>query len=70
MLTKRETEVLEKLADGSGCKEIGKLLNISETTVITHKNHLKRKFKAKNVCHLIKLAATSGYIVLYQKQKS
>jgi DNA-binding CsgD family transcriptional regulator len=62
MLTKREIEVLELLSNSFNCYETGKILNLSETTIITHKNKLKRKLKAKNLCHLIKLALFAGYL--------
>lgn len=63
MLTKRELEVLELLSNGFNCHEIGTILNLSETTIITHKNKLKDKLKAKNLCHLIRQAISAGYLM-------
>jgi DNA-binding NarL/FixJ family response regulator len=51
--TRREKDVLELLAKGYCAKEIAKKLFISETTVITHKKNLKKKFNAKNTVELI-----------------
>lgn len=52
-LTKREVDIFNLLAKGLCAKEIAKTLFISETTVITHKKNLKKKFKAKNTVELI-----------------
>jgi DNA-binding CsgD family transcriptional regulator len=54
--TRREKDVLELLVKGFGAKEIASRLFISETTVITHKKHLKDKFNAKNSVELISKA--------------
>ena|SRR5688572_17936727 len=51
--TRRENEVLDLLEKGYGAKEIAARLFISETTVITHKKNLKKKFDAKNTVELI-----------------
>ena len=53
LLTKREIEVFNLLAEGLCAKEIAKKLSISESTVITHKKNLKSKFHAKNSVQLI-----------------
>ena len=53
VLTKREREVLDLLAEGLCAKEIAQILFISETTVITHKKNLKNKFKVKNTVELV-----------------
>ena len=51
--TRRERDVLELLAIGYCAKEIADSLFISETTVITHKKNLKKKFNARNTAELI-----------------
>ncbi|HKJ43200.1 MAG TPA: helix-turn-helix transcriptional regulator, partial [Sunxiuqinia sp.] len=58
----REIEVLELIASGNSAKIIGDKLNISETTVTTHRKHLKQKFNAKNTAELIKEAAKARII--------
>jgi DNA-binding CsgD family transcriptional regulator len=55
-ITRREMDVLNLLAKGLCAKEIADNLFISETTVITHKKHLKEKFHAKNSVELISKA--------------
>jgi DNA-binding NarL/FixJ family response regulator len=51
--TRREKDVLELLAKGYCAKEIASQLFISETTVITHKKNLKKKFNVKNTVELV-----------------
>ena len=55
-ITRREMDVLNLLVKGFCAKEIANALFISETTVITHKRHLKEKFNARNSAELISKA--------------
>jgi DNA-binding CsgD family transcriptional regulator len=55
-LTKRELEVLDLLVKGMCAKEIADSLFISETTVITHKKNLKKKYNVRNTVELISKA--------------
>jgi len=61
-LSKRETEVLKKIAQGYSSKDIAKLLFISENTVETHRRNLFAKLQANNVADLIVKAIARGYI--------
>ncbi|MBO9684709.1 MAG: response regulator transcription factor [Flavisolibacter sp.] len=56
VLTSREKEVLELIAEGLTNNEIAKKLFISITTVDTHRKNLLAKFEAKNIASLIKAA--------------
>lgn len=56
ILTRREKEVLELIAEGMTNNEIAGKLFISVATVDTHRKNLLAKFNAKNVAELIKLA--------------
>jgi len=56
ILTRREKEVLELIAEGMTNNEIAKQLFISVTTVDTHRKNLLAKFEAKNVASLIRAA--------------
>ena len=47
-LSPREVEICNYIKTGLRSKEISKLLHISETTVISHRNHIRRKFKIDN----------------------
>lgn len=51
--TPRERDILSLLERGYSAKEIADELFISETTVITHKKNLKKKFNAKNTVELM-----------------
>jgi DNA-binding NarL/FixJ family response regulator len=53
MLTKREQEILKFVAKGFTIDEISKVLNISISTVVTHKQNIQEKLKAKNSCNAI-----------------
>ena len=56
VLTRREKEVLELIANGMTNNEIAQKLFISVTTVDTHRKNLLAKFEAKNIASLIKTA--------------
>ena len=56
VLTRREKEVLELIADGMTNNEIAAKLFISVTTVDTHRKNLLAKFDARNIASLIKAA--------------
>jgi len=57
VITRREKEVLELIADGMTNNEIARKLFISSTTVDTHRKNLLTKFDAKNTASLIRMAA-------------
>ena len=56
VITRREKEVLELIADGMTNNEIAQKLFISSTTVDTHRKNLLTKFEAKNTASLIRVA--------------
>jgi DNA-binding NarL/FixJ family response regulator len=56
VITRREKEVLELIADGLTNIEIGLKLFISNTTVDTHRKNLLAKFNARNTASLVKIA--------------
>ena len=56
VITRREKEVLELIADGLTNNEIAQKLFISVTTVDTHRKNLLAKFDARNIASLIKAA--------------
>jgi len=56
VLTRREKEVLELIAEGMTNNEIAAKLFISVTTVDTHRKNLLAKFDARNIAALIKTA--------------
>ena len=56
ILTRREKEVLELIAEGMTNNEIAEKLFISVTTVDTHRKNLLAKFEAKNIASLVRAA--------------
>ncbi|MEI2740005.1 MAG: helix-turn-helix transcriptional regulator [Chitinophagaceae bacterium] len=56
MLTRREKEVLEMIAEGLTNSEVAAKLFISTATVDTHRKNLLAKFDARNIASLIKTA--------------
>lgn len=56
VLTRREKEVLELIADGLTNNQIADKLFISVATVDTHRKNLLAKFEAKNIASLIRQA--------------
>jgi DNA-binding NarL/FixJ family response regulator len=56
VITRREKEVLEHIAEGLTNNEIAQQLFISSTTVDTHRKNLLLKLGAKNTASLIRIA--------------
>ncbi|MBC7866642.1 MAG: response regulator transcription factor [Gloeobacteraceae cyanobacterium ES-bin-316] len=62
VLTRREKEVLELIANGMTNAEIAKKLFISVTTVDTHRKNLLAKLEAKNTASLVRIATQKQLI--------
>lgn len=62
VLTRREKEILELIAQGLTNHTIADKLFISTTTVDTHRKNILAKFNAKNTATLIRLAGQFGLI--------
>jgi DNA-binding NarL/FixJ family response regulator len=56
ILTRRETEVLELIAEGMTNNSIAEKLFISPLTVDTHRKNLLSKLEAKNTASLVRMA--------------
>lgn len=61
-LSRRETHMLELLAEGHSDAEIAEKLAISQATVRFHLQNLFQKMRARNRCHVISLAYRCGYL--------
>ncbi len=61
-LTKREIEIIQKIADDMSNQEIADELNISLRTVETHRRNLMQKLKVKTVVALLKYASQHNII--------
>ena len=59
-LARRETAVLELLAQGKSSPQIGELLHIASSTVDVHRRNIMRKLDLHNVAELTKYAILVG----------
>jgi DNA-binding NarL/FixJ family response regulator len=62
LLTGREREILQLIAEGKSNKEIANLLNVSPYTVDTHRSHILNKLNLHTVPELILYAVRKGII--------
>jgi two-component system, NarL family, response regulator NreC len=62
LLTDREREVLQLIAEGKTAKEVANDLNISPTTVETHRTHIQEKLGLHSVAELVLYAVRKGII--------
>jgi DNA-binding NarL/FixJ family response regulator len=62
VLTRREIEVMVLVVQGYINKEIADKLNISLSTVITHRKNIMEKLGLKSVSALTIFAVTHGYV--------
>jgi two-component system, NarL family, response regulator NreC len=62
LLTSREQQILQLLAEGQSNKDIGTVLDLSSTTVICHCQHIFQKLNLHSVAELILYAIRKGFI--------
>ena len=62
LITNREREVLQLVAEGKSNKEVANLLNLSLYTVETHRTHILQKLNLHSVPELILYAVRKGII--------
>jgi len=62
LLTGREREILQLVAEGRTNKEVATMLNISLTTVETHRTHILQKLNLHSIPELILYAVRKGII--------
>jgi RNA polymerase sigma factor (sigma-70 family) len=62
LLTPREREILQMVAEGKSNKEVAAVLNISVYTVETHRSNTMEKLKLKGLPELILYAVRKGII--------
>lgn len=63
LLTDREKEVLQLLAEGRSNKEVATLLDLSLSTVETHRANLMQKLNLHNTAEIVLYAVRKGIIV-------
>ena len=62
LLSTREREIMQLLAEGKTIKQIADQLFLSIKTIYTHRNQIMKKLKIKNMAELTKLALRDGLI--------
>jgi DNA-binding NarL/FixJ family response regulator len=62
LLTEREREVLQMLAEGKSNKEVAAILNVSTYTVDTHRAHIMQKLGLHNTAELVLYAVRKKII--------
>ena len=62
LLSPREREILQLVAEGKSSKEIAALLNLSVYTVETHRAHVMQKLNLRGIPELILYAVRKGII--------
>jgi len=60
VLTSREREVLQLIAEGLSSKEIAQRLNLALKTILVHRNNIMRKLDIHNQTQLVRFALKEG----------
>jgi two-component system response regulator DegU len=68
LLTRREKQILNYVADGNTNKQIARILNISEQTIKNHVSAILRKLNANDRAHAVVLAIRHGWISIGERQ--
>jgi len=63
LLTEREREVLQLLAEGKSNKEVAGVLNVSPYTIETHRTNLMQKLNLHNTAEIVLYAVRKAIIV-------
>jgi two-component system, NarL family, response regulator NreC len=63
LLSTREREILQLIAEGHTNKEIASFLCVSTKTIETHKDHLKKKLNIKHTIELFQYAVRMGFVI-------
>ena len=59
-LTSREREILQLLAEGASANDVADKLNVSISTVNTHRQQIMRKLNARNAVEMTRIALREG----------
>ena len=66
ILSDREKEILQLIAEGKTSKEISSALHISNNTVVRHRQNIMDKLELHNIADLTRYAIREGYIQIQQ----
>jgi DNA-binding NarL/FixJ family response regulator len=64
LLTSRQRQILQLIAEGRSAKEMATILSVSLQTIAFHKYHLMNKLSIRNTAELIKYAIQEGLVQL------
>lgn len=64
LLSTRQREILQAIAEGRSTKDIAELLSISPKTVETHRGHLMQKLDIHDVAGLVRYAIKHGLVAI------
>lgn len=67
-LTRRESQVLELVAQGYSAKEVAQEINIAPRTVEGHIDAIKLKLRARNRAHMVTKAIASHILTICGEQ--
>ncbi len=62
LLTCRERQVLQLIAEGKTTKDIAELLHLSVKTAESHRSHIMQRLDIHNIAHLVRYAIRRGII--------
>jgi DNA-binding NarL/FixJ family response regulator len=65
VLTRREREVLQLIAEGKSTKVIAKELNVSAKTIEWHRSQMMKKLGIQSIAELVKYAINEGLACTY-----
>lgn len=63
VLTAREHQVLEYIANGLSAKQVAQEIDIAPRTVERHIENVRLKIRARNRTHMVTIALESGLLV-------
>ncbi|MBL0050829.1 MAG: response regulator transcription factor [Bacteroidetes bacterium] len=62
ILSPRELEIIQQIANGLTDREVGALLEISDKTASTHRKNILHKLQIKNTALLIRYALENKWV--------
>ncbi|HRC32470.1 MAG TPA: LuxR C-terminal-related transcriptional regulator [Bacteroidia bacterium] len=62
ILSPREIEIIQQIANGLTDREVGALLEISDKTASTHRKNILHKLQIKNTALLIRYALENKWV--------